>query len=411
LAGGDLAGEAVRGVERDFPDGFLWSTSTAAHQVEGGNVNNDWWAWEHTPGSTAVEPSGDAIDQYHRYAEDFALLAGLGHNAHRFSLEWSRIEPAPGEWSRAAVDHYLRVLDALAGVGLTAFTTLSHFTVPRWFAERGGWAAPDAVDVFARYVERIAPHIRDRTPYVCTVNEPQIVALFGYLLGYHPPGLRNPHLWHRVTRNLIRAHDTAVDILAGGPQTGVCLQMPDLQPARPDDPACLAATEALEQEMIDVYLDDLRGDFVGVQYYTRMRVDPAHPDSFAPAPAGLPLTQMGWELNPDGLRKTLHKAARAGKPIVITENGVATADDAERVDYLDSHLAAVRAAMRAGVDVRGYTYWSAFDNFEWAEGYRPLFGLVGIDRAGGLARQIRPSAHAYARVARTGRLAALRETD
>ncbi|MGZ4619804.1 MAG: family 1 glycosylhydrolase [Frankiaceae bacterium] len=142
-----------------------------------------------------------------------------------------------------------------------------------------------------------------------------------------------------------------------------------------------------------------------------MRVDPAHPDCFAPAPPGLPLTQMGWELNPDGLRKTLHKAARTGKPIVITENGVATADDTERVDYLDSHIAAVRAAMLEGVDVRGYTYWSAFDNFEWAEGYRPLFGLVGIDRAHGLVRQVRPSAHAYARVARTGRLAALRETD
>ena len=141
-------------MERDFPDGFLWGTSTAAHQVEGGNVNNDWWAWEHTPGSTAIEPSGDAIDQYHRYAADFDLLAGLGHNAHRFSLEWSRIEPAPGEWSQAAIDHYLRVLDALARVGLTAFTTLHHFTVPGWFAERGGRAAPDAVDLFARWNRR-----------------------------------------------------------------------------------------------------------------------------------------------------------------------------------------------------------------------------------------------------------------
>jgi beta-glucosidase len=399
-------------VERDFPDDFLWSSSTAAHQVEGGNVNNDWWAWEHTPCSTAIEPSGDAIDHYHRYAQDFGLLAGLGHNAHRFSLEWSRIQPERGEWSRSAVDHYLRVLDTLAGVGLAAFTTLYHFTVPRWFADRGGWAAPDAPDAFADYVERIAPHLRDRTPYVCTVNEPQIVALFGYLLGYHPPGLRNPHLWHRVTRNLIRAHEAAVEIFAGGPRTGVCLQMPDLQPARPGDPACLAATEELEREMIEVYLQDLRGDYVGVQYYTRMRVDPAHPDYFAPAAPGVPVTQMGWEFHPDGLRKTLHKAARAGKPIVITENGVATADDAERVDYLDSHLAAVLEARREGVDVRGYTYyWSAFDNFAWAEGYRPLFGLVGIDRSDGLARQVRPSAHAYARVARTGRLTALRETD
>src|SRR5512142_2276769 len=164
--------DRVRGVERDFPEGFLWSTSTAAHQVEGGNVNNDWWAWEHTPGSTAVEPSGDAIDHYHRFDDDFRLLAELGQNAHRLSIEWSRIEPAPGEWSVAALDHYKRVLDSLAAHGLTAFVTLMHFTVPRWFAERGGWVAADAVELFGRYVERVGRALGDRIPYACTINEP-----------------------------------------------------------------------------------------------------------------------------------------------------------------------------------------------------------------------------------------------
>jgi len=164
----------------DFPEGFLWGSSTAAHQVEGGNVNNDWWAWEHTQGSTAVEPSGDAIDQYHRYREDFELLAGLGQNAHRLSLEWSRIEPAPGEWSGAALGHYRRVLECLAENGLTAFVTLHHFTNPVWLADRGGWEDPSVVESFRLYArrftvqERLGEQIADR---LVDLVEPRGVAV------------------------------------------------------------------------------------------------------------------------------------------------------------------------------------------------------------------------------------------
>jgi beta-glucosidase len=402
----------------DFPDDFLWGSSTAAHQVEGGNVGNDWWAWEHAPGTTAVEPSGDAIDHWHRYAEDFALLASLGQNAHRLSLEWSRVEPAPGEWSRGAVDHYRRVLSSLAENGLTGLVTLHHFTLPRWLSERGGWLAPGAVERFERYCERIARALGDLMPYACTVNEPQIVALFGYLEGYHPPGVRNPGLWRRVGPTLLEAHRAAVRALgagAGSPRAGICLQMPAIEPARPDDAGCVALADDLHREMIDLYLDGLvgedRGDFLGVQYYTRMRADPALPGRFAPPPPGAPVTLMGWELHPDGLHRTLHEAARAGLPLVVTENGIATADDAERVDYLDSHLRAVKRARDDGVDVRGYIYWSSFDNFEWAEGYKPTFGLVGIERESDLRRVVRPSAEAFGRVARSGDIAALRALD
>jgi beta-glucosidase len=395
----------------DFPETFLWGSSTAAHQVEGGNVNNDWWAWEHAPYSTALEPSGDAIDQYHRYEEDFALLASLGQNAHRLSVEWSRIEPAPGEFSTAALEHYRRVLGALAEQGLTAFVTLHHFTNPRWFAEAGGWAAPGAVAAFARFCERVATHLGDLIPYACTINEPQIVARLGYLTGYHPPGLANPTLWRRVTRALIAAHGEALDALGAGPgspKAGICLQMPALEPARPEDPGCVALAEEWQREMIELYLAEAaKGDYLGVQYYSRERLDPAVPGYAAPPPEGAELTLMGWEIHPDGLRQTLHSAARAGLPIVITENGIATADDAQRVAYLRSHLAAVKQAMDEGVDVRGYLYWSSFDNFEWSEGYRPTFGLIGIDREDGLRRVARPSAEAYGRLARTGELAAL----
>ena len=389
---------------RDFPEGFLFGSSTAAHQVEGGNVNNDWWAWEHAPHTSCVEPSGDAIDQWHRYAEDFALLAELGQNAHRLSLEWSRIEPAPGEYSRAALEHYRRVLGTLEQHGLTPFVTLHHFTLPRWLAERGGWLAGDAVERFARYAERVGAALGDAIPFAGTINEPQIVALMGYREGWFPPGMRSPGHFRRVTRRLIAAHDAAVAAVKSGrgdPQAGLCLQLPAFEPARPGDPACEAACRELVEDMEDVYLEALTGDWVGVQYYTRQRVEPGRADGFAPAPDGAPLTQMGWELHPEGLYRAIASAARAGLPVYVTENGIATADDAQRIEYIRAHLEQVARAIGDGIDVRGFHYWSSFDNFEWAEGYRPTFGLIGIDRDDGLRRIVRPSARAYGAVART----------
>jgi len=388
----------------DFPPGFRFGSSTAAHQVEGGNVNNDWWAWEHRGRTTGLEPSGDAIDQYHRYAEDFALLASLGQDAHRLSLEWSRIEPAPGEFSAAALAHYRRVLESLAANGLTGYVTLHHFTLPRWLSERGGWLAADAIERFERYCARVADALGDLMPFTCTINEPQIVALFGYLEGMHPPGERNPYLWRLVTGRLREAHGAALRAFAGGDSAcGICLQLPALEPARPDDPGCVALHDELRARMWDAWLDpEIGGDWVGVQYYTRMRVDPAAATRFAPAPAGAPLTLMGWELHPEGLYDAIAGAARAtGLPVHVTENGIATTDDAERIAYLRTHLGEVARALRDGIDVRGYLYWSSFDNFEWAEGYRPTFGLVGIDREDGLRRVVRPSAEAFGEVVRT----------
>ena len=397
----------------DFPPDFIWGAATSAHQVEGGNVNSDWWDFEHDPATAARESSGDGIDHYHRYGDDFALLRSLGHNAHRLSLEWARIEPAPGEFSRAAVAHYRRVLTALAGTGLTAFVTLHHFTLPRWFAAAGGWLAPGAVDAFARYCRHVATELGDLMPYVCTINEPQMVALHGYLEGYHPPGITNPVLWKRVGRILLDAHHAAVRAVrtaAPGAQLGLAVQLPLLEPAR-DDATCAALHRTMRYEIVDLYLDGLtgpdRGDWLGVQYYRRQWVDPASPTWFADPPAGYPLTQMGWAVHPDGLREMLHRAARTGLPLYVTENGIATGDDTERVDYLETHLAAVARARAEGVDVRGYLHWSAFDNFEWSEGYRPRFGLVAVDAQ--FTRIPKPSAYAFSRVARTGRLESLRE--
>jgi len=370
---------------RDFPAGFHWGAATAAHQVEGGNVGNDWWAWEHAPVTTAVGSSGDAIDQLHRYDEDFALLASLGHTAHRLSLEWSRIEPAEGEVSATALAHYRRVLGSLREHGLTSYVTLHHFTLPRWLSESGGWLRRDSAALFGRYCARVADALGDLVDVACTVNEPQIVALFGYRLGYHPPGRCDPEGWRRVTLRLVDAHREAVAALAPLP-AGVCLQLPAIEPARPEDPGCVAAADELREVMVEPFVDDPGGAFVGVQYYTRMRADPARFATFGPAPAGARLTAMGWEWHAPGLRAALDTAARAGLPLVVTENGIATDDDADRVAYLREHLAVVAGALADGMDVRGYLHWSAFDNFEWAEGFRPRFGLVGIDHDDGLRR-------------------------
>ena len=397
----------------DFPPGFLWGSATAAHQVEGGCTNNDWWAWEHTPGSTAVESSGDGIDHFTRYDEDYALLASLGQNAHRISLEWSRIEPAPGEFSIAALDHYARVLDSLARHGLTAFVTLHHFTVPRWFDERGSWLAPDAVELFARFVARVAERLGDRIPYACTVNEPQALSMLGYGIGHFPPGLQDREKAVQVNTALMQAHRAAVAALRTcRAQVGVCLQLPWVEPLRPDDEGDVMVADLIRGFMVDSHLDDLRaggdvGDYVGLQYYFRMRADSSRPDFSALPPEGAETTQMGWEVFPEGLGRMLRRVADAGLPVVVTENGIATADDAQRVRFLRSHLAEVASALRDGVDVRGYLHWSAFDNFEWAHGYAPTFGLVGIDRTDGLRRIVRPSAVLYGEVARTGSLAAL----
>jgi beta-glucosidase len=397
----------------DFPADFLWGSATSAHQVEGGNVNNDWWEFEQDPGSAAHQSSGDAIDHYHRFADDFALLRSLGHKAHRLSLEWSRIEPAPGEFSRAALGHYRRVLTELADNGLTGFVTMHHFTLPRWFAAQGGWLRPDAIQLFARYCQRVAVELGDLMPFVCTINEPQMIALHGYLEGYHPPGITNPVLWRQVGRVLLEAHHAAVRAVRDNTDSpvGLAVQLPLLVPAR-DDETCVALCDQLRGEIIDLYLDGLtgddRGDWLGVQYYRKQWVDPASPTRFADAPPGTQLTQMGWAVHPDGMRQMLHRAAETGLPLYVTENGIATEDDAERVDYLESHLAALAHAIAEGVDVRGYLHWSAFDNFEWSEGYRPSFGLVAVDRAADFARIPKGSAAAFGRVASTRRLADLR---
>jgi beta-glucosidase len=381
-----------------FPEGFVWGTATAAHQVEGGNWNNDWWAWEHTPGSPCAEPSGDACDHYHLYPDDLRLLADLGFGAYRFSLEWSRIEPEDGEFSRAALDHYRRMCGSCRELGLEPIVTFHHFTTPRWVAARGGWTADDTVDLFTRYVERAVQHLGDLIGRACTFNEPNVVATFGHLWGLFPPGARDPDLRKKANDVFIAAHRRAVEAVQAGPgatPVGLTLAMQDMQAVAGGE----AARDAERRLMEDVYLEAARGDdYVGVQTYTRFRYGP---NGMLPPAPGVRTTQMGYEFWPEALEATIRRATEVtrGVPVLVTENGIGTADDDERIEYVTRALRGVERCLADGIDVRGYVYWSLMDNLEWTFGYRPTFGLVAVDRTT-QTRAAKPSAHSLGAIAR-----------
>lgn len=385
-----------------FPEGFVWGTATAAHQIEGGNTNNDWWHFEHRAGSGAAESSGDACDSWHRWPEDHQLVADLGLSAYRFSIEWSRIEPADGEFSVAALDHYRRQLEHLHALGIAPVVTFHHFTTPQWLAERGGFEHPDTPARFAAFCARVVEHLGDLIAMGCTINEPNIVAFVGYRIGFFPPGgVADKARYEVVANAFCAAHRLAVDALRAGPGTfpiGLTLSMTDFQTV-PGGEAKMAAVRADHE---DRFLAATAGDdFVGVQCYTRTVYGPDGPVELDPAARR---TQMGYEFWPECTGATVRRAAAVtGLPVYLTENGIGADDDADRVEYLDRAIAAAHAALADGVDLRGYFCWSLLDNFEWVYGYRPTFGLVAVDRTT-FARTPKPSAQFFSSVARANAL-------
>jgi beta-glucosidase len=404
--------------QRSFPTSFLWGTATSAHQVEGGNAGNDCWVLEHVPGTFFAEPSGDACDHYHRYPDDIALIADLGLGAYRFSLEWSRIEPEDGEFSRAALDHYRRMLAACHEHGLTPLLTFHHFTSPRWIARDGGWGEPRTAERFARFCERAMRHLGDLVPYACTINEPNLGTLLHDVMGLPDP--RGSAAWaaaaaalqtaperftplqnavgERAAEITRSAHRLAFEAIKGArPETQVGLTV--VMTAWDAEPGGEETLASLRGRVEDVFLDGLEGDFLGVQCYTGQRVGRAGP---VEAPAEIARTQMGYPFQPEALGPAIRRAAHVtGLPVIVTENGLSTDDDEQRIEFIERALRGVEACLRDGVDVRGYIYWSLFDNFEWVFGYRPTFGLVAVERAT-QARAVKPSARRLGEIARTG---------
>jgi beta-glucosidase len=386
--------------ERAFPAGFEWGVATAAHQIEGGNWNNDWWAFEHAKATPCAEPSGDACDSYHRYEEDAQLVAELGFGTYRFSLEWSRIEPEEGEWSQAALDHYRRVCEALRDRGVAPVVTFHHFTTPRWAAGAGGWERRETARRFARYCEKAAGALGDLMARACTVNEPNIVAWCGWALGVFPPGRSGVREGRRrANATLIEGHRLGADAIrsaAPGVPVGLTLSMNEYVAVDGGE----ARLERIRRRMEDEFLEATDGDdFVGVQTYSRARIGP---DGWLGPEPGVPVLQMGYELWPQALEATLRRAwqVTGGRvPLLVTENGIGTLDDDQRTAFVRDALAEVLRALADGIDVRGYTYWSLLDNFEWSFGYGPRFGLVEVDRTT-FERRIKTSGSWLGQVAR-----------
>ena len=403
-----------------FPKDFLWGSATSGHQVEGNNINTEGWVLEHLPNTHYAEPSGDACDHYHRYPKDIALLAELGFNSYRLSIEWARIEPEEGEFSNAALDHYRRMLATCHEHGIQPAVTFHHFTSPRWLHRYGGWLDDKTPERFARFCEKAAAHLGDLISLACTLNEPNIAAVLSYLLPFR---IRDGAWWDDAARALgtspdrlglfqyvtdphmrdviLAAHRRASDVLHAGPgdfPVGLTLALHDFQAAEGGE----EKMAEYRHGMADIYLEQLRDDdFVGVQNYGRMVVGPE--GRVKPA-AGAEVNQMGEEFYPQGLGGAIRLAAQvAGVPIYVTENGMATEDDSRRLAYFKGALNSMADCIKEGIDVRGYFAWSAFDNFEWVFGYGPKFGIIAVDRKT-QERTPKPSAYWLGNVARNNAL-------
>lgn len=415
-----------------FPRGFLWGAATSSHQVEG-QQTNDWTDWESTPGRIADGTrSGEACGWWSgRAEEDLARASELGMTSLRLSLEWSRLEPAPGEYDESAFARYAALLTRCRALGLEPMLGLNHFTLPRWLARRGGWLAAEAPERFATYAARCGEHLAGLATLWSTLNEPSVLALMAHGLGRWPPGNTRPLLARRALRSQLLAHALAARALrraAPSAKVGLVLNAPEIVPARPDRHRDRLVARTVDWAFTGVVLDALANarllpplsalpvsepllrqscDWLGLNYYGRYRVcfDPTRPAQLF----GRHLTeqtvhteQADWgEIAPDGLHHQLLRLGRAfpDLPLYVTENGLYDPTDQRRGQYIVDHVQAVRRALDDGVDVRGYYVWSLVDNFEWAEGWSTPFGLFAVDRATH-ARRPRPSASIYARICR-----------
>ncbi len=396
---------------------FLWGAATAGHQVEGNNLNADMWLLEQVPDTAFVEPSGDACDSLNRWREDLALIRAMGLNAWRFSIEWARVEPACGRYSTAWLDHYVGIASTCRAQGIAPVITLSHFTSPRWFAEAGGWSCPDAPKLFARFVDRVARRLGGLTSHVVTFNEPNLPLMGRWTsTPLSDPsrsrldrmlasaaricGSERYDVWvyshgeEAALANLLEGHRAALKAwkaVSPDALVGFSLAVPD---AQGDAQAIGAYCRFAEAPFFEVARDD---DFVGVQTYSRMLFGK---DGILSSPAGAERTASGDEYYPQALgRAVAHVHSETGRPVLVTENGIAASDDRQRCRFLPAAITSLDQARARGVPVLGYIHWSLLDNFEWRRGYAQHFGLVGVDRAS-FRRTPKPSARVYADIVR-----------
>ncbi len=418
-----------------FEKDFFLGAATAAHQVEGGNIHSDYWAQEHMVHTDFLEPSGDAVDHYHRYAEDIRLMAQAGLNAYRFSIEWARIEPEEGQFDEAQVLHYRDVINTCRENGIEPMVTLLHFTSPKWLISKGGWESDETPGYFARYTRYVMERLGADLRYVCTINEAnmgiQVAAIAKRYMQQMMAKMQAAGTDGQAAAGGGKAQDTTVQMglnlekmlanqkaaeaermeLFGVPKTecftsprtphgdeivmeahkaaravirklmphvrvGLTLSLHDIQ-ALPGGEE--RAAKEWDEEFLH-YLPAIKDDdFLGVQNYTRTRMDAS---GALPVPDGAEVTQMDYEFYPQALANVLRRVAADFKgDLLVTENGIATSDDNRRVAFLQTALCGVKSCLEENLPVKGYFYWSLLDNFEWQKGYSMTFGLVAVDRA------------------------------
>ena len=417
-------------MEKRFPENFYWGAATSAHQVEGGN-RNDWSEWEkenaerlareaekkfgYLPNWSGIKEqaqdpqnyiSGRACDHYNHYEADFDIAKSLGHNAHRFSIEWSRVEPEEGKWDEKEIEHYRQVIRALRSRGLEPFVTLWHWTDPLWIRDIGGWENKKTIEYFSRYVEKIIDELGSEIKFWLPINEPTIYTGHSYIIGVFPPQIKNYFRGNRVLKNLIKAHKVSYGLihqkLGSGVNVGVAHNLHHDVPYREKN-----LFDRFSAKILD-YVRERRSmkwtknyeDFIGINYYYRdtvkftlggryILIDIKNPNT--------EISDLGWDIYATGIYYILKSLKNCNKPIYITENGLADAKDEKRERFIKEHLYWVAKAIKEGVDVRGYFYWSLLDNFEWDKGFWPRFGLVEIDYKT-MERKIRSSARVYAEI-------------
>lgn len=412
-----------------FPENFLWGAATSSHQIEGNNKNNDWWRWEQE--GRIKEASGIACNQYELFRNDFKLAKSLNHNAHRFSLEWSRIEPEEGKYDGDALTHYKDIVKTLRSLNIIPIVTINHFTLPQWFQEKGGWIGKRSSYIFSLFAEKVARELGEDVCYWLTVNEPIGNIHGAYIDGSWPPGRRSLKEAAMAIVSILQAHCLAYKAIhrvykeKGWPAPKVSFAKFTIQytPCRAGSIPDIISTRFRHYYVNKFFITSLMSgwciapriplrrlplkrslDFIGLNYYTRDYIHFA--GFFKDRIFGKICSQihheksgkrnfLRWEIYPEGLYKMLMEYKQYGLPILITENGICSNNDNDRIDFIKAHLREAHRAIGKGVPVFGYLHWSLMDNFEWTHGFGPRFGLVEVDYAT-QRRIVKPSARIYA---------------
>lgn len=376
-----------------FPKGFLWGVATSSHQIEGADVDSDWWDWEEKGRVGNGARSGEACDSWDKWRKDNEWIERLGLNCYRFSVSWARIEPREGSWNREAVEHYKEMMRDLRRRKIKTMLCLNHCVNPLWFSKKGGWEKSRNIDYFLRFVKRLAGEVGAGVDYWITFNEPVTTVAPGYVLGVWPPFRKNLWLAKRAMDNLVTAHKLVYRILheiKSSARVGVVMAMMKYE-AEGWGTGMLAKylDRTVNHDFLDRVRDEL--DWVGVNYYSRIRLiwdlkwlwkmmTGRVGDLKLPGHGGWRSKVMGLEIYPEGLRWAIEAVEEMKKPIFVSENGYEDTNDRLRRKFIKEHLRVLKLCLEEGKDVRGYFYWTLMDNFEWTFGYGPKFGLLTRDR-------------------------------